>query len=124
MLKQEKAAGSETLRGGVTPPGKAGWRGDRGRLQAVTGSYGQFVFLCMGSYLRCRKNDFSEIYGVGEVSHILRYNFAPFIRFEIIKKKEHYFGRIFSPKRCFFDIIILDVAKAATPIWYTDFIPT
>ena len=28
----------ETLRGGVTPPGKASWRGDRGRLQAVTGS--------------------------------------------------------------------------------------
>ena len=26
------------VRGGVTPPGKAGRRGDRGRLQAVTGS--------------------------------------------------------------------------------------
>ncbi|HBF15887.1 MAG TPA: hypothetical protein DDW30_09480 [Clostridiales bacterium] len=36
------------------------------------------------------------------VSHILRYNFAPFIRFEIIKKKEHRFEKIFSPKRCSF----------------------
>ena len=121
MRKQEKAAGSETLRGGVTPPGKAGRRGDRGRLQAVTGD---LHFSVTMSYLRCRKNDFSEIYGVGMMSHILRCNFALFIRFEIIKKKEHRFGRIFSPKRCFFCIIILDVAKDATPIWYTDSMPT
>ena len=38
MLKQEKAAGSETLRGGGTLFGKAGRRGDGRRLQAVTGS--------------------------------------------------------------------------------------
>ena len=99
MYKQEKAAGSETLRGGVTSPGKAGRRGDGGRLQAVTGD---LHFFATGSCLRCRKNDFSEIYGVGVVSHILRYNFAPFIRFEIIKKKEHRLGRNFSPKRCSF----------------------
>ena len=115
LHKQEKAAGSETLRGGVTPPGKAGWRDDMGRLQAVTGS---LHFSATGLYLRCSKNDFFEIYGGGMVSHILRYYFAPFIRFEMIKAKEHRFGRIFSPKRCFFCIIILDVAKAATPIWY------
>ena len=82
MLKQEKAAGSETLRGGVTPPGKAGRRGDGGRLQAVTGD---LHFFATGSCLRCRKNDFSEIYGVGMMLHIMRYYFAPFIRFEIIK---------------------------------------
>ena len=54
------------------------------RWETVTGGYGQFAFLCTGSCLRCRRNDFSGIYGVGMVSHILRYNFAPFIRFEII----------------------------------------
>ena len=117
MHKQEKAAGSETLRGGVTPPGKADRRGGGRRLQAVTGD---LHFFATGSCLRCRKNDFSGNYGVEMLSHILRYNFAPFIRFETIKKKEHRFGRIFSPKRCFFGIFILDVAKAATPIWYTD----
>ena len=57
------------------------------RWGTVTGGYGQFVFLCKGSYLRCRKNNFSGIYGGGMVSHILRYHFAPFIRFEMIKKE-------------------------------------
>ena len=38
LHKQEKAAGSETLRGGVTPPGKADRRDDGRRLPAVTGS--------------------------------------------------------------------------------------
>lgn len=38
MRKQEKAAGLETLRGGVTPPGKAGRKGNLRRLQTVTGS--------------------------------------------------------------------------------------
>ena len=91
-----ESRGVVRVRGGVTPSGKAGRRGDRGRLQAVTGD---LHFSVTMSYLRCRKNDFSEIYGVGMMSHILRCNFALFIRFEIIKKKEHRFGRIFSPKR-------------------------
>ena len=68
----------------------------------VTGGYGQFAFLCTGSFLRCRKNDFSEIYGAGMMLHIMRYYFASFMRFEIIKKKEHRFERCFSLERCFF----------------------
>lgn len=68
MHKQEKAAGSETLRGGVTPPGKAGRRGDGRRLQADTGD---LHFSVAMSYLRCRKNDFSGNYGVGMMSHML-----------------------------------------------------
>lgn len=56
----------------------------------------------MGAFLRCRKNNFSGIYGGGMVSHILRYNFASFMLFEIIKKKEHRFERCFSLERCFF----------------------
>ena len=49
------------------------------------------------------------------VSHILRYHFAPFIRFEMIKKKERRFEKFFS-ESVLFCIMILDVAKAATPI--------
>ena len=78
----------------------------------------RFAFHCTGSCLRCRKNDFFGIYGVGMVPHILRYYFAPFIRFEIIKKKEHRFEKFFS-EAVLFCIMILNVAKAATPIWYT-----
>ena len=90
-----ESRGVVRVRGGVTPPGKAGRRGDGRRLQAVTGD---LHFSVTMSYLWCRKNAFSGIYGVGMVSHILRYNFALFIRFEIIKK-EHRFERNFSPKR-------------------------
>ena len=121
MLKQEKAAGSETLRGGVTPPGKAGRRGDGGRLQAVTGS---LYFSARGRTYGVVKTIFPKFTGA-EWCHtycgiILPLSYGS----EIIKKKEHRFEKIFSPKRCFFCIIILDVAKAATPIWYTDSMPT
>ena len=60
MLKQEKAAGSEALRGGVTPPGKAGRRGDRGRLPAVTGS---LHFTARGRAYGVVKTVFPEITG-------------------------------------------------------------
>ena len=113
MLKQEKAAGSETLRGGVTPPGKASRRGDGRRLPAVTGD---LHFFATGSCLRCRKNDFSEIYGGGMVSHILRYHFAPFIRFEMIKKERAPLREFFF-EAVLFRIIFWDIAKVAIPIY-------
>ena len=50
------------------------------------------------------------------VSHILRYHFASFIRFEMIKKKGRRFEKFFS-EAVLFCIIILDVAKAAIPIY-------
>ena len=63
-----ESRGVVRVRGGVTPPGKAGRRGDRERLQAVTGD---LHFSVTMSYLRCRKNDFSGNYGVGMMSHML-----------------------------------------------------
>ena len=49
------------------------------------------------------------------VSHILRYYFAPFIRFEMIKKKERRFEKFFS-EAVLFRIIFWDIAKVAIPI--------
>ena len=95
------------------PIGEAMGDGYR-RLRAATGSYGQFAFLCTGSCLRCRKNDFFGICGVGMVSHILRYHFAPFIRFEIIKSTA---SRDFFSETVLFRIIFWNIAKVAIPIY-------
>ena len=86
------------------------------RWETVTGGYGQFAFFCAGACLRCRKNNFSEIYGGGMVSHILRYHFAPFIRFEMIRKERAPLRENVFSEAVLFCIMILNVAKAATPI--------
>ena len=65
------------------------------REGTVTGGYGQFVFLCKGSYLWCRKNDFFGIWG-SEWCRICCGIILPLsYGFEIIKKKEHRFERFF-----------------------------
>ena len=91
------------------------------RWETVTGGYGQFAFLCTGSCLRCRKNDFFGICGGGMVSHILRYHFAPFIRFEMIRKERAPLREVFLRSGAF-SYHFLEYCKGCyTDIWYVIF---
>ncbi len=90
---------SETIRGGVTPPGKADRRDDGRRLPAVTDS---LHFSVRGRAYGVVKTFFPEFAG-SEWCRICCGIILPLsYGFEIIKKKEHRFEKIFSPKWCSF----------------------
>ena len=115
LHKQEKAAGPETLRGGVTPSGKAGRRGNLRRLPAVTGS---LHFSVRGRTYGVVKTIFPIFTGL-EWCRIYCGIILPLsYGFEIIKKKEHRFGRNFSPKRCSFLYFYFGCCKSC----YTDMV--
>ena len=116
-VSRRKPRGRRRSAAGLHRPAKPVW-------EAMGDGYRRlrrFAFHCTGSCLRCRKNDFFGICGVGMVSHMLRYYFAPFIRFEMIRKERAPLREVFLRSGTFSYHFLGYCKGCYTDIWYVIF---